>query len=183
MARKHQIVSPARHFVDQPSCVSCLKWYGSVPAAQNHMRKCTGCVWRAVQIMEPLSLCEINQVKAAHRSQLRLLRKGKLQEVKRHVPVLQAMGPPGPLYSERFPPGYEDGTLEDLAKHFRPQVQHLEWIRDYLDSATVVGPTTVATDFWNRRSSQSTQLPTNPDVALLLKNSGRILEGSPIRAS
>ena len=118
MARKHCIVSPVRHFVPQAVCISWMRSHDSVDAAQNHMRKAANCLERAVHLMPPMTLAEIQEVEREHKYRL-------TRQMERAVRHWASSG----VWASC---PYVCRTLRR---------EHLTWIHDYLAAATEVGPT------------------------------------------
>ena len=53
-SRRHQVLTPARHFAPEPHCVACLRFYHTVQRLQSHLRHSSKCMHRALQVVRPL---------------------------------------------------------------------------------------------------------------------------------
>ena len=78
-AKRHQVLSPARHLAPHRWCVSCLRYYGSVQAVQTHLRHSRSCMQRAIHLIPLMSYDEIRAAEEDVRSHFRCLRKGQWQ--------------------------------------------------------------------------------------------------------
>ena len=64
LARTHSVLAPARHYAQQPFCISCHRYFGLVSRVQQHLKASDKCLRRAVQLMTPLSPAEIKEAEA-----------------------------------------------------------------------------------------------------------------------
>ena len=158
-ARRHQLLSPSRHFAPHCWCIACLRLYSSVQAVQTHLRHSRRCLTRALHLMPPMSAEEICQAEEEHKSRAKSLRDGQWHTFRKCQEVVQAYGPVQPVFDERWSHDPESVPLEAFAKLYRPSVRDLQWLDAYYQDASTVGPCQEQLAFWDVKPSERLQLP------------------------
>ena len=156
MAKVHQRFSVARHFVPVPYCLSCHRFYHTVARTQYHVRTTPKCLSRLAHVLRPMDMAEVLEVESQDRKIKQALKKGTWQAYEPAEPACVALGPCLPLYAEALgDTSDEDIALSRLQRQYRPPAAIVQWVRSFIDGASIEGPREDATDFWLRRPAIS----------------------------
>ncbi|CAE7041785.1 unnamed protein product [Symbiodinium sp. CCMP2592] len=154
LARTHSVLSPSRHFAPVTHCLACLKHYGTVARVQMHLRSRPQCLWRCAHLFAPMDHDTIQQVEKSDREAAKRLRLGSWKTFTAPCQSAFLHGPLLPTADERLPDpsSAEDQiTLSELAAPFKPKASTLQWLQEYLDSASTEGPRQSAVSFWGHK--------------------------------
>ena len=153
MARAHKLWSPARHFAYDSFCPSCHRWTGNVRLVQLHLKRHDECLRRACHLIPPMTTEQIREVEHEVVQRDRLLRKGKWESFRGHGGTAVLQGPRLPTADERLADLdflSEQVTLDVFRPLYRPPVDVIDWIEDYLRGRSTEGPRQTATSYWHR---------------------------------
>ena len=150
LARRHQLLAPARHFAPNRQCVACLRTFATVMLAQAHLRRSPNCLRRAVWLMEPLDVEAISAAERDDKLSCKKIRGGGWQ---RQCTIAKAQQGEGPLNVtavdvEQDPEAF---AIAVTARHFRPRSEVSGWIAKYLADATRSGPRQRAACWWHAK--------------------------------
>ena len=160
MARRHGVVAPARLFMPQPVCTVCLRFFHTLPRVQRHLRGSKSCLFRATELLPPMTQAEVKEVEAQDALHVKKLRKGSWQVYSAAPPPLPVYGPLQPTRAELRQALGEEAPVSLLAD---PAVDAgtLEWIRAEIGYTTCEPKRDGSKSFWQRRivpeSGQSRQ--------------------------
>ena len=148
-ARAHGMLSPSRHFVFQPFCFACHKWYHDLHRVQYHLKGSVPCMTRLLHVIPPLSQAQVYEVEREERQNRRHMKQGAWHRYAAAAPPLQAFFPRLPTYSEAAVE--ETDALTHIRLRYRPTPQTVQWIMDWLQASSVEGPRSEAAEFWLER--------------------------------
>ena len=155
LAKRHGVYSPARHYAPTRHCLACHRFYDSVQAVQNHLRKSDACLQRLVHLIPPLAAEEILCAERAYDGGRGQVARGQWQAFRKSGPIYLAYGPRIPMFSERFlSDDPEEDFIADLGRYFKPRVADLQWVDDYLRARSVIDSQPEARCFWTSRLSE-----------------------------
>ena len=157
LARKHRLFAPARHFAPHRQCVACLRTFSTVMLTQAHLRRNPACLRRAAWLMDPLDFEAIIEAESLDKRVCKLVRKGGWQQ---QSTILRAQPGSGPRHVtavdiEANPDAF---SITTLARQFQPREDVIQWLEQYLSSATKSGPRQVASCWWQKKPTDLNSL-------------------------
>ena len=76
-ARRHAVLSPARHFASAEHCCACLRFFHGVSRVQNHLKLSSRCLMRTAHLVRPLSIAEIQAVERQDKELAKRIKQGR----------------------------------------------------------------------------------------------------------
>ena len=150
MARRHGVVAPARLYMPQPFCTVRLRFFHTLPRVQRHLRGSKACLFRATELLPPMTQAEVKEVEAQDALNARKLRKASWQLYSAAPPPLPVYGPLQPTRAELRQALGDEAPVSLLAD---PAVNAgtLEWIRAEIGYTTCEPKREGSRSFWQRR--------------------------------
>ena len=153
MARRHQLLAPARHFAPNRQCIACLRTFATVMLTQAHLRRSPSCLRRAVWLMEPLDVAAIFEAEKWDKLASKKIRSGGWQGQRTIAKAQQGEGPLN-ITAVDVANNAEAFAITVAALHFRPRPEVCSWIAKYLASATHSGPRQRAVCWWHAKPTK-----------------------------
>ena len=149
--------SVVRHYTPVPYCLACHKYYHTVGRTQYHLKRTPACLLRTAHVLRPLTWPEVQDAEAEDR------RRQKADAPAE--PAVRMHGPRLPTYGEALGDLTDDSvTPGRLQRQYRPSVQTLRWVQDFIDGASTEGCRNEATEFWLSRPVTSVEPPVSPSL-------------------
>ena len=155
VARRHGLLCPARLYAHHCTCVSCLRFFHTVPRLQRHLKGSRACMERTCRLLPPLGITEVRSVEMDDIRRVRKLKAGQWEQYIAAPPPLPCHGPHQPTRPELRELLGEDAPLALLSD---PGVDpaFLQWVLADISVTTVEPPRCSTTSFWHSRITSTT---------------------------
>ena len=150
-SRMHGLISPTRLLAPGPTCIACLRHYGTVERLQYHLKRAGSCLYRSACLMPPLTMPEVADAERTFKAYKRRVAKGHWEDFHTPTAACFAAGPKQLTASERVECEGEGMLLSTLSRLFHPCPVFLRRIEAYNGDRSQEGPRRTAARFWDRR--------------------------------
>ncbi|CAE7029541.1 unnamed protein product, partial [Symbiodinium sp. CCMP2456] len=150
VARRHGLPAPARLYAPHPTCVTCLRYFHTVPRLQGHLKASKACLARACELLDPMSLVEVREAELEDKSRLKRMRHGEWQKYQTAPPALPSSGPPQPTRAELLAHLGDEAPIS-LLRRSNPDPKILAWVLAEVPKSSTEPQRTGTCSFWMHR--------------------------------